>query len=137
MINEEGTRVKMNNTKKKEQYPLLDSFDGIGKVEDTEKGNLLIVTIKVQRDVYSDVGYFCNEEAPELLHQCVENMFDKIFEMPVIKTATLTPDLIWEGMPEHGKTEESRERYGAMALCALWEAMQDYLRKRNQDRGSK
>lgn len=115
---------------KKEQYPMNKELDNVGNVIDTETNTELIIGVHIHREVYSKMGYICNEDAPELLHACVCALFELIFEMPVIKTIVLTPELIYKSICEENEVTEEIVRYSAMALCALSEAFKGYLAKR-------
>lgn len=120
---------------KKDVYAIktYTEYDGIGSVADSEMKNELVIAVKIHRDVFSKTGYLCNAEAPELLHACVCAMFELVFEMPIIQTVLLTPDMIWEKFyePEEEVTEELK-RYASMALCGLREAFTGYLTERRK-----
>ena len=117
---------------KREQYPMMKDFDSVGNVIDKEKNNELLVAVKIHREVYSELGYHCNEEAPQLLHACVCAMFELVFEMPIIKTVLLTLDMILELLCEKEEVTEDMRRYAAMSLYALKEAFAGYLAERNK-----
>jgi hypothetical protein len=117
---------------KKNQYPMMEDFNSIGNVVDTERSNELFIGVRIHRDVYSQLGYYCNEGAPELLHACVCAMFEIIFEMPIIKTVLLTPKDVLELLCEEDEVTEEMKRYAAMALFALREAFAGYLSERNK-----
>lgn len=117
---------------RKEQYPMLSKSDCIGRVVDIEKGLELVIGVQITRDVYSKMGYLCNEDAPELLHVCVCAMFEQIFEMPIIKTILLKPEMICQSFCEENEVSEEVKRYSVMALYALREAFKGHLKERNK-----
>ncbi len=117
---------------KKDQYPMLKDFDSVGNVVDTEMKNELLIGVKIHRDVYSQMGYHLNEDAPELLHACVCAMFELIFEMPIIKTILLTPDAICDLLCDKEEVTDEMRRYAAMALTGLREAFAGHLAERNK-----
>lgn len=117
---------------KKDLYPMLKDFDSVGNVVDPQEKNELLIGVKIGRDVYSKMGYYCNEDAPKLLHACVCALFEIIYEMPIIKTVLLTPDNITELLCEKEEVTEEMRRYAAMALYGLREAFAGHLEERKK-----
>lgn len=107
-----------------------DKIDGAGFVNDTQTGCILIVGVKVHREVYQETGYLCQGDTPDGLIACVDALMEMIQDMPVIKTGLLEADTILEKLGEDHPSEDMK-RYGAMAVAALRQAFGEYLSRRS------
>lgn len=108
-------------------YPLPEQMESAGNVVDPVTSHVLSVGIRTHRKLYAEVGYVCDSEAPEALHACVCSMLEQIKGNAVIKTALLTPGMIYQPVCENDKPTEEMIHYSEMALCALHEALKGYL----------
>lgn len=115
----------------KDQYSMPENIDSVGRVVDERRKNELLIGIHIHREVYSETGYICNENAPELLHACVCVLLKHIHEMPIIKTVLLKPEMIYEKICDKDEITEEIVHYSNMAMYALNEALKGYLFERN------
>lgn len=113
--------------KLKDKYTLPEEMISAGNVKESQSGHVLAVGFNTKRYVYSEIGYVCDKEAPEVMHACVCALMEQVFEMPLIKTVLLKPEMIYEKICESEQPSEEVVYYSNMALCALNEAFKGYL----------
>lgn len=111
----------------RENYPLPEQMESAGHVHDPKTGHVLAVGIMTHRKLYSEIGYVCDADAPDELHACVCSMMELVKGMALIKTALLTPEMIYAPICEEEQPTEELVYYANMALCALNQALKGYL----------
>ena len=112
---------------KSHELRLTGEYDSYGSVTDTEKGNDLMIGVRIYRMLYKELGYSLNQDAPPLLHACVIAMLELAHEMPIIKTVMLQPVTILKEVLGDEKPDIDAVRYANMAVCALNEAFKGVM----------
>ena len=118
----------------RDNYKLPAQMEGAGNVLDKESGHVLAIGFNTHRDVYKELGYICDPDAPEVFHACVCAVLETVYQMPLVKTVLLTPEMAYEKICGNEKPTEEIERYTYMALCALNEGLRGYVNMRNEKR---
>ncbi len=109
------------------KYTLPKEMLCSGNVRESKYGHVLAVGFNTKRYVYSEIGYICDESAPDVLHACACAMMELVFEMPLIKTVLLKPEMICEKICGNEEPSEELLYYSNMVLCGLNEAFKGYL----------
>ena len=102
---------------------------GAGMVKDPESGCTVLLWIKVHRDTYEKCDYMILGETPKELVRCLQILKNVVKDRPVVYVKTMKREDILNPLSLSTGTERY-ERSAAMAICALNEAFEDYLRKR-------
>lgn len=124
----EVVRVKIQEyASLRNKYVLPEQVESAGNVKDNKTGHVLAIGFRSKRYVYSEIGYICDEAAPDVFHACVCALMELVFEMPLIKTVLLTPDMVYSKICGEEPVTEEVTHYSNMALCALNEAFKGYL----------
>lgn len=112
-------------------YTLPTQMHGAGSGFDPETGHVLAIGFVVRRETYAETGYICDKNAPKKLHACVCALLSEIQDMPLIKTALLSPDVILQLLCKGVTADEEIKRWIAFSLEVLNKALESYLCYRN------
>lgn len=104
---------------------------GAGFVKDDVSETVILFFIKIYRDTFQECEYLIPKESPKELNECLEAMKKVIKDKAIVSIKLLTYEDIIAPLNLIEVTEPYR-RFGAMSLCALTQAFEDYMRKRSK-----
>ncbi len=114
-----------------ESYTLPTQMHGAGSGFDPETGHVLAIGFVARRETYAETGYICDKNAPQKLHACVCALLSEVQDMPLIKTALLSPEVILKLLCKEVTADEEIKRWMAFSLEVLNKALESYLSYRN------